>query len=165
MKKSSFIAAAVLSVTLLATFMLSIVSAPWRGIPGPDELTDCDHHGIYGSPNDTFTGVGIKGYYGYAPPAYVRGEWNFERGYGGTYPASGNMLCYSSYLGSYWDPPHFVWDYRNNAWAYYQDYYEYAYMPRVPSITGMVHSTFYNPSNPNDWWYVSSYISMTAGYP
>lgn len=172
MKKSSLITSAVLSVALLATLLLSGARAIWRGYPGPDELVDCDHSGVFGSVYDTFTAVGVRGYYGWEPPAYVHGDWYFTRGYGGAYPALGNMYCYwtySPYYGSYQDPPHFVYETRyltgKPCTAYYQDWERHDYsLPRSTTISGYTGSYFYNPQTGN-WWYVSSYVGMTAGYP
>jgi hypothetical protein len=169
MKKRTLITFAVLSVALFATLMLSGVRADWVGYPGPDTLSDCDHTGTYGGTDDTFTAVGVAGYYGWEPPAYVHGLWYFMRGYGGDYPALGSMTCYwtyTPYYGVHYDPADFSWEYRNHAWAYYHDWDRQDYdLPRSATISGYTGSYFYDPDNPNDWWYVSSYVGMTAGYP
>jgi hypothetical protein len=78
--KKSILSASLLSAVLLATLMLSVARGSY---PGPDYYTRCVHHGNFNTPGDTWTGLGIKGTYGALPPAYVAGDWYFQRGYGG----------------------------------------------------------------------------------
>jgi len=178
MKKSFFIAcavfSAVLSEGLLPTMMNPMVRAPWVGYPGPDQLAACDHIGDFNETNDRFTAIGVSEYYGWEPPAYVHGEWYFERGYGGKYPATGTMTCYwyySPYWGLHHDPPNFVWEGHwvplyGWVWAHYHDWeYTNYNIPRSSTINGYTGSYFQDPNPPYDQWYISSSVSMTAGYP
>lgn len=160
---------AALLVALMVTPMFSGVHAYWVGYPGPDTLSDCDHFGDYNETNDTFTAIGVAGYYGYEPPAYVHGNWIFCSGYGGDYPASGPMTC-QWYMAPNWDVHYdyssFSWEYRNNAWAWYRDWSVWDYeLPRVAALSGVTAAYFYDPQDPQDTWWVSSAVSMTADYP
>lgn len=174
MKKSILVLSSVLvislSVTFMTTLMFSGVHADWVGYPGPDQLADCDHYGTYGCSNDTFTAIGLEGYYGWEPPAYVHGNWSYCSGYGGDYPASGPMTCQRYIAPSTWithyDYSSFSWEYRHNAWAYYRDWEIIDYsLPRVAALSGVTVAQFYDPDDPDDTWYISSAVSMAADYP
>ncbi|MCW4044627.1 MAG: hypothetical protein NWE94_03815 [Candidatus Bathyarchaeota archaeon] len=152
----------------------------WVGYPGPDSYSRCTHVGTFNTSGDTFTALSIIGWYGTLPPAYVRGNWTFLRGYGGggggLYPTDSPMFCtwcYGSYSFIYYDYNVPVWGpgYTvNPVWAYYQTWIKYLsyFSPaRQPSLQGSAASYFINPAN-GSRWYVSSIIPpslMTAGYP
>jgi hypothetical protein len=178
--ESILVASAVLSIALtvilLPSTMIPIVHAPWVGYPGPDNSSDCDHIGGFNTTADKFTAVGLNVYYGYDnnPPTYVHGEWFFERGYGGTHPATGFMICawyYYPTSGLHYDAPDFV---HENRWvpgygwvyAYYQDWIYTNYnLPNSPYATAYTGSYFQNPNYPYDEWYIYSSVSLTAGNP
>jgi len=168
------LSAAVLFVALLPIMMIPMVRAPWQGYPGPDMESACDHIGGFNTTIDKFTGIGVVAYYGWEPPAYVHGEWYYERGYGGAHPATGTMTCYRYYT-PYWsihrDSADFVWEGRwvegyGWVWAHYHDWdYKNYDIPRSSQIVGCTGSYFEDPNPPYDEWHITSCVSVTAGYP
>ena len=149
-----------------------------HNFPNNDTASRCDHLGTFNAPNDTWTGMGIIAWYDeqQSPPAYHSGNWSFERGFGGggyphDYTTDGDMICtyvfgsysttyYSSGTCSYGSGPF------GNVWAWYHDVYTYKssfdpYPHREPSFQGGSASYFKDPNNPNNRWYISSWIDAS----
>jgi hypothetical protein len=192
MKKDKTIISILISVAFLllplTTLMLQEVkgwgeTTPYHAWPFYDYCVRCEHTGTFNASDDTFTATMIEGWYDMNPnpPAYVSGEWGFTRGYGGggthhLYTTDSPMYCsyqYGSYAFVHYDynTPSFGYGPYGNVPAYYQDYDKYlsSFNPsRQPSLQGGAQSYFKDPNNPNDRWFVSSWINpsyMTARYP
>lgn len=171
MKKCSFVA--LLSATLLATLMLPLVRG---GYPGPDYYSHCIHFGNFNTPGDTWTGVGIVGTHGSLPPAYVAGDWYFQRGYGGQgshlYVTDGPFVCvyqygdYSFVRYEYGTPTRQNRSVPGYGYvdAWYQDWEKHlsSFNPsRQPSLQGSAQSYFRDPAT-GDRWYINTWGKITA---
>jgi len=192
MKKDKFIISVMLSAAFLAIFltipMLPEVkgwgeTTPYHNWPY-DCCVRCEHTGTFNASDDTFTATSIEGWYDQdtpTPPAYISGNWSFTRGYGGggpdhDYTTDSYMICgyvYGSYGFTHYDynTPSYGYGPYGDVPAYYQYWVKYlsSFNPsRQPSLQGGAQSYFKDPNNPNDRWYVSSWIDpeyMTATYP
>ncbi len=194
LKKHNFITLASLVFLLLisATFLQEVKAwgetTPSHAWPY-DCCSRCEHTGSLGYRDDTFCLSSIEGWYDQntiTPAAYIRGTWQFWRGYGGggeahDYITDSPMYCsyaygnptiqYSTVHYEYNSPYYRMGPPPDYIYAYYQNYtktYSSFSPARETQLQGGAQSYFKDPNNPSNRWYVSAVIGpsyMTARYP
>jgi hypothetical protein len=187
---------AIVACLLLAFFLMSlptllIASVDSKDVWGHisynqtwpyDVAARCDHTGTLNASDDTFTGTGIEGWYDLTTiidPRYIQANYTFLSGYGGggeDHDYTTDSPMYSAYQYGPYGSGHYSYEdaeYGNGPYgnipAYYRTWNKYfsSFTPTYQySLQGGAQAYFKDPENPEDRWFVSSWIYvMYAQYP